>query len=183
MVSRLVRILLLSLLSCPCWAKVDLSSTVPVKFPEETGAAGLTDKDIQKLIPLDMKPTTNATYVATRVGDKAVQAWLNSPTVKNSAMGKTAAQVENSMKTEVAISQDTEEGKVNHRFMFQIQAFQSTAMLKYRGWVNAAATYDARAHASVVEFTEKIWNDKDLTLSHTASNSEDVSALGVRWTW
>lgn len=182
MVWKRFETLFLCFLSLPCWAKVELSKTVPVKFPHEM-REGFTQKDMQKLIPLDMQPTDNANYVATRIGDKAVQAWLNSPAVKNSAMGKTAKQVEGAMKTEVAISQDAGPQKINHRFMFQVQAFQSTAMMKYRGWVNANATYDARARASVVEVTEKVWKDKDVTLSHTASNTEDISALGVRWNW
>ena len=57
------------------------------------------------------------------------------------------------------------------------------ALLGESGYVNAAWKYDARERASKVQVSEKVMGNKDVTLSHTSTPTEGVSAVGVGWNW
>ncbi|MBX2988453.1 MAG: hypothetical protein KF802_11210 [Bdellovibrionaceae bacterium] len=163
-------------------ARVKLSQTKPVVFPQTDVKLSVNSDDVRKVIPMDMKATNDAGAVAQRVGDRALQNWLESPAVKNSSFGRTATHVEGAMKTEMSL-QGGDDKKTEHKIAFQVQALQATTKLQYKGWVNAEANYDARAKASSVQLTEKMMDNKNVVLSHTANSREGVSSLGVSWSW
>lgn len=171
----------------PGWAKVRLARTVPVKMQTPRDKSAADWKALNRIVPadlatLDAEERANAGYVATKFGDKAIQQWMDSPEVRASSLGRTATSVEKAMKTEVSVPSKSKTG-VDHKVSFQVLALQTTAKMEYKGWTNAAASYDARKGASKVEVSEKLFRDKDLTVSHTATAQEDVSAVGVRWNW
>jgi len=179
-------ILTVLLTAFPGWAKVRLSRTVPVKM--QTPRDKSSDwKSLNKIVPADLnsldgKERQNEGAVASKFGDKAIQEWWNSPEMRNSSFGRTATTVEKSLKTEVSVPSKSKKG-VDHKVSFQVLALQSAAKMEYKGWTNASLNYDARKRASKVEVSEKIMRNKDLTLSHTATAQEDISAVGVRWNW
>lgn len=171
-------------------ARVNIAHTVPMEMPVTRTRNGVWTKDIGKIVPanelktIDPERSDDAGFVFGRIGDKALQYWLASPEVQGSAMGRTATTVDKAMKTEVNVkSTGNSKNKVDHKIAFQVQALQSSTKLEYKGWVNAAWDYDARDRASRVQVSERIFKNKDLTISHTASKDEDVSAMGIRWSW
>ena len=171
----------LSILSSQvAFAKVTADNTSPVQMPQAPSNAW-TQEDVSKVIPTDIKSSEDAGFVATRIGDHAFQAWYNSPTGKNSTLGRTASTVQENLKTEVALK--GEEGAVEHKFTFQVLALQAISQLRYSGWLNAALDFDARAHETKLEVTEKLWTNKDFVISHTASADRGLSAVGLRWNW
>lgn len=163
-------------------AKVDRRKTVPVPIPRLQGPQGVTYQDVQKVVPTDLAPTSDANAVAAKIGDRALQQFLNSPEMKKSSVVRVASQVENSMKAEVSMGSG-EPDAVDHRMSFQFLALQSTGRLQYKGWLNAVMNYDTRNGETQLEVTEKVFKNKDLYLNHTANAVEDISALGVRWSW
>lgn len=173
---------LIPLIALVAEARVDISQTRPVVLPQENLQTTVTSKDVAEIIPLDMAASQNAGFVATRIGDHALQSWLKSPAVQGSNIGRTASTVENSMRTEVSVKSADPEG-VSHKFSFQYMALQSVTRLQYSGWLNAMMNYDARAGETFVEFTDRVWKNKDLFVNHTVKPVEGVSALGVRWSW
>lgn len=169
----------------PGWAKVRLSRTVPVKMqiPREKGQW----QNLNLIVPsdigsMDAADRRDVGVVASKFGDKAIQNWANSPEFRNSSVGRTATTVEKNLKTEVSVPSKSKKG-VDHKVSFQVLALQTTAKMEYKGWTNASVNYDAGKRASKVEVSEKFLRNKDVTLSHTASTKEDVSAVGVRWNW
>ncbi len=175
-------IILLTVLSTQAaFAKVTAQNTSPVQIPQAPSSAW-TQEDVSKVIPTDMKGSDDAGYVATRIGDQAFQSWFNSPSVRNSSIGRTANTVQESLKTEVSLK-GNDETAVEHKFTFQVLALQAISQLRYSGWLNAALDFDARAHQTKLEVSEKLWNNKDLVFSHTASADQGMSAVGLRWNW
>lgn len=183
-VRQVFTFLTMILLAASASAKVELSKTVPVRMQTHGDAESRWIKDLGKILPSDLNTVAgrDAGVVLTRIGDKALQHWFDSPQVRESAMGRTATTIEKKMKTEVAVPGGTD-GEVDHKVSFQVLALQSSTKVEYKGWTNAAWNYDMRDRASRVEVSEKVWRNKDLTLSHTATAQEDVSAVGVRWSW
>lgn len=174
-------ILFLTVLSTQAaFAKVTVQNTLPIQIPQAPSNAW-TKEDVSKVIPTDMHDSEDAAFVATRIGDRAVQAWFNSPTGKGSAVGRTATTVQENLKTEVAVK--SEEGAVEHKFTFQVLALQAISQIRYSGWLNAALDFDARARETKLELTEKLWTNKDFVISHTARADQGLSAVGLRWNW
>lgn len=182
--TRQLLLILVTLMALPAMAKVQISRTRPIVIPQGELPTALSKKDLEKIIPMDMAPTGDATVVATRIGDGALQAWLKSPQVQGTAFAQTAQKVESTMKAEVSLKGDQSEEGVDHRVGFQYMLLQTTAKLEYKGWVRAALNHNTRSRESHVEVSETIMKDKDLFLSHRASvNEGSTSSVGVKWSW
>ncbi len=164
-----------------------------VIFPEKVELNELKAEDYAKFLPRNLENSQNEAYVANRFADLALQNIFNSPQVRNSSFGQTATKVEKAMKTEVSIN-GAPKNKTNgaaassnpgieHKISLQVLALQAQTKLEYKGWTNATLKHDARAKETGVEISEKVWRNKDLVLSHTKTDIEDKSSVGVRWNW
>ncbi|MNL73456.1 hypothetical protein D3C87_1989180 [compost metagenome] len=70
---------------------------------------------------------------------------------------------------------------MKHKFSFRVEAFQALAKFEYTGWMKAAVNYDAKAAQTNIQFSEKVFANKDLTLTHKASSKEALSMVGLGW--
>lgn len=185
MVKNFVSMILGLFVCSHCWGRVEIEDTVPVVMPQKIPTSDFASNlnDLGKSLSSDTKNSDDGNVVAQRIGDKALQNWLSSPDVASSPIVHSANKVQDSMKADVHLNDSSEVGPnhIDHRMTFQILALQSCAKVEYKGWVNAAVNYNARDRASVVEVSQKIWDNKDLTLSHTAALDQDISAIGIRW--
>ncbi len=86
------------------------------------------------------------------------------------------------MKAEVSVG-SAKSNETQHKFGFNVQAVQASTELKYSGWMQAVVKYSARDRATVFEVNEKVLNNKDLFLNHTANSDEGKSNVGLRWNW
>src|SRR5690606_29365503 len=109
-------------------AQVDLATTQPIHVPEVKSTAW-TQEDVSKVIPTDISVSSDSGYVATRIGDHAIQNWLNSPEIRNSKLGRTADMVQETMKTEMTVAGDDVD-ETQHKFTFQVLALQAISQLK-----------------------------------------------------
>lgn len=161
-------------------AKVRLSQTKPVPIPTAYFSPNPTSKDVEQYVPLDMEHSQSSTYVAGKVGDKTLNHVWNSPAVKNSSVGRSASAVEKKMRTDVVVKA-ADPSQIDHKISFSVEALQTTAKVKYSGWVDGTMDYNPGRRTSTAQISEKIMANKDLTLSHTASTDGDVTSLGVKW--
>lgn len=142
----------------------------------------LTREDLNKIVPKDIAATAPADEVLKKMGDKAVQVWLKSSTAQNFAVVQSAQKMEKAMKAEVAFGDAQEEG-VQHKLNFQVQAVQATSKIDYTGYVNATVSYNARDQKTGIEFREKLFRDKDFYVNHSTTKSEDLSSVGMQWSF
>lgn len=163
-------------------AKVSVKNTRPVHLPTAPSNAW-TSEDVGKIIPTDMGNSTDAGHVALKIGDRTLQSVLNSPNIKNSSVGRTATKVQDTMKTEMIVKSGSNKSAVDHKFSFQVLALQAISKFNYSGWLNAELNFDARAQQTNFEISEKVWNDKDFVISHSANHRQDLSSVGLRWNW
>lgn len=162
-------------------AKLTVANTQPLSVPMAQDEEVITQKDVEKIIPTDMKQSNDLNMVAARIADRSLQVWFNSAQVQDSVLGQTATSVQKQMSTDITVKSD-EPQAVEHKFSVQLLALQAMAKLQYTGWLNAVFNYDAKAAASMVEFSDKIFN-KDLFVNHTTSSKGDVSTVGIKWGW
>lgn len=181
MMKRLYIGLTILLFSISSFAKLDRSTTEPLVLPTGGSDEKITSQDVEKIIPTDLEATNDMNKVASKIADRSLQTWFNSAAVKNSAIGRTAASVQDTMSTDITLKSD-EPQAVEHRFSMQLLALQAMAKLQYTGWLRAVFNYDAKAAASMVELSDKIFN-KDLFLNHTNSSKETISTVGIKWGW
>lgn len=143
----------------------------------------LTREDLNKIVPKDVTPQQSSSEVLRKMSDRAVQVWLKSPTMQSMAVVQTAQKVENAMKAEVVLGEPKEEGEVQHKLNFQVQAFQTTSRVDYSGYVNCTVSYNLREQKTGVEFREKIFKNKDLYVNHSLTRQENLSSVGMKWSF
>lgn len=153
------------------------------EIPEYEIPPLLTREDLNKIIPKNVTPLDPSSDVLRKMSDKAVQVWLKSSTMQNMSVVQTAQKVEQAMKAEVALGSPDEEGGVQHKLNFQVQAFQALSTVDYKGYVDATVSYNAREHKSGVEVRERVLKNKDLYVNHTTSKDEDLSSVGLKWSF
>lgn len=169
--------------TCPCLAKVDLKSTKRLVIPVDNVTPKITSEDVAKVIPTSGIPSgASESEIMTRVVDRTVNMWFNSPAIKNSIVGRAVEQTQEKLKTDVEVKPSTPEG-VTHKFSVKIEAFQALAKVEYRGWMNAIVNYDAKASATDFELSEKVFDNKKLIVSHKANKDQDLSMIGLAWSW
>ena len=174
---------LLILSGCiPCWARVDLKTTKRLIVPVDNVTPTITSADVAKVIPLDIKQTDSTGVVMNRIADRGFNLWFNSSFMKDTALVRLAETAQEKLKTDVVVPGASSD-EISHKFTFRIEAFQALAKLEYTGWLSAAIDYDARAGATNVLCKEKIFDNKDLFLSHRATNHNALSMVGLAWNW
>ena len=179
---RVLSLLILMGFTCPCMAKVDLKSTKPLKIPVDNVTPRITTEDVAKIIPTDVNRGTTTSQFVTRVADKTFNLWFNSAAMKNSALGRAVETTQEKLKTDVEVKADTPEG-ISHKISVRIDAFQALAKLEYKGWVNCALNYDAKSSESLFQLKEKVLDNKNLIVSHKATRDQDLSMIGLAWSW
>jgi hypothetical protein len=134
--------------------------------------------DMVQLVPTDLSPTSDSSAVLSQVADRSLSTLLNSSEMRATPIGRTATSVEQKMKQEVVVSGG---GPVQHKFTFQVQAFQAIARVDYKGFANASLKYKASESSLALEIWEKVTRTRDLVVSHISKPQDRVSSVGMRW--
>lgn len=153
------------------------------EIPEYKIPPALSREDLNKILPNDVTAQSESEEVLKKIGDKALQTWLKSSTMQSLSVIQTAQKVEQALKTEVALGEVDEEGKPQHKINFQVQAIQAISKIDYKGLVDCTVSYNMRDQKTGFEVREKVFKDKDLFVSHSAARSENLSSVGVRWSF
>lgn len=131
-------------------------------------------------IPTDMTATASSGQVFGRVADKTASAIFNSESFRAMPIGDAATHVEKSMKTDVVLGGDQPD-EIQHKFNFNLQAFQALAKVQYTGITNAAVMYYALQSKLSLEVSEKVFGTKDLVFNQDFSHADALSRVSFRW--
>lgn len=163
------------------WAKINIKETRRLIMPTDISAPLMTAETSNKIQPKGIGQNESANSVVSRIADNSLSLWWDSSPIRNTKVGKAAEKVEKNLKTEVSFKNKA--SRTEHRISFKVLAMQALARLEYKGWVNAAVNYDARAAKTEAEVSEKISSKQDLVVSHAMSKEENKSQVAWRWNW
>ena len=163
----------------PSVQKVPKDFAATFVFPVGNVTPKITQKDVAEIIPTNMQPTSDPGQVAGRVADRGLNYWLNSPAMKDSTLVRVVDETQQKLKTDVEVQ--GAENEVKHKFSFRVEAFQALAKLEYTGWLKAAVNYDAKVAETNIQLSEKVFTNKDLTLTHKGNSKEALSMVGLGW--
>ncbi|MFN7262975.1 MAG: hypothetical protein ACK5UJ_04150 [Pseudobdellovibrionaceae bacterium] len=135
--------------------------------------------DMSQFIPLSLKPQMGTREVMSKIADRSVSTWLHSDQVQESFLGRTANSVEESVKTEVQFG--TPNQHLHHKLNFELEAFQSQAVVKYSGFANASLSYQLLDSSVGFEVSEKVSREVQMIFSHVAKSDSEISAVSWRW--
>lgn len=170
---------------CPCMAakssKVSVKNTKRLIIPVDYVTPKVTSKDVEELVPLEMAKTSDSGNILTRIADRGFSMWFNSAAVKGSALGRAAETTQEKLRTDVVIDQGAGSNKVKHKFSVRLEAFQALAKVEYSGWMKANLDYNAQKAQTNFEIRDKLFDNKDLVVSHKTSSTEALSMVGVNW--
>lgn len=151
------------------------------EIPEYKIPPLLTREDLNKIIPSNVTADQPSGEVLKKIGDKAVNVWLKSSAMKDVSLVQAAQKVEQAMKAEVNLA--PEDSEIKHKLNFQVQAFQTTSKVDYTGYVDATVSYNMRDKKAGYEVRRKVLHNKDLFVNHTTSKDQDLSSVGLKWSF
>lgn len=177
-----ILIILTSLLtfSMVAQAKVDLKSTKRLIVPVDNVTPRITQKDVAKIVPLDLKQGDSQSTVITRIADRGFGLWFKS--IKDTSIGRLAETAQERLKTDIEITPSEDEG-IRHKFSFKFEAFQAMAKVEYTGWMNAEINFDAKSAETDIQLKDKVFDNKDLIVSHKNTKEQALSMIGLAWSW
>lgn len=161
-------------------AKVDLKSTKRLIVPVDNVTPRITQKDVAKVVPLDLKQGDSQSTVITRIADRGFGLWFNS--IKDTSIGRLAETAQERLKTDIEITPSEDEG-TRHKFSFKVEAFQAMAKVEYTGWMNAEINFDAKSAQTDIQLKDKVFDNKDLIVSHKSTKEQALSMIGLAWSW
>lgn len=135
---------------------------------------------IDKIIPINIEPTRDGSLLFRKIVDHSLNNWLNDPAVKNSAMGRTAHNVQDTMKADMSI-RSSEPNGVDHRFRLTYLAFQNIAKLDYSGYLNASMRYSPLFQKTEFEILKQLEQNKELVIDRSFDPIESSSHVSLRW--
>ena len=167
-------------LACqPAWSQVHLKKTQNLVMPADVSNPFMSAETSQKIQPLTVSSGASATVIASQIADNSFSLWWDTSPIRNTGVGRAAEKIEKSLKSEVAYKVN----RVEHKISFKVLAMQALAKLEYKGWVNAAINYDARAAKTEAEVSEKISAVQDVVISHAFTPAGNKSQVAWRWNW
>ncbi|MBO9665830.1 MAG: hypothetical protein J7501_03350 [Bdellovibrio sp.] len=174
--------LVITCLAGKCMAGVSLQNTKPLVIPVDNVTPKITKDDVAKVIPTDISKDETTGNMMGRIADRSFNLWFNSDTIQESLLGRVVQETQETLKTDVVVPASSKQG-TSHKFSFRVEAFQTLAKMEYKGWMNAAINYNARAAETDVEIKEKVFTDKSLILSHKGTSKQGLSMIGLAWQW
>lgn len=150
-------------------------------MPIDISVPLLTFETSRKIQPKSIGASETGSSVVTKIADNSLALWWDTSPMRNTRVGQAAEKVEKNLKTEVSFK--NKKSKLEHKISFKVLAMQALAKLEYKGWVNAAVNYDARAAKTEAEVSEKISAKQDVVVSHAISKEENKSQVAWRWNW
>ncbi len=148
-------------------------------MPVEVSNPFISADTSQKIQPRSVANGASASAIVSQIADNSFSLWWDTSPIRNTQVGRAAEKVEKSMKTEVSYKTN----RVEHKISFKVLAMQALAKLEYKGWVNAAINYDARAAKTEAEVSEKIGAKQDVVISHAFTPGGNKSQVAWRWNW
>ncbi|MBC7467487.1 MAG: hypothetical protein H7256_15970 [Bdellovibrio sp.] len=165
-----------------CWCKVNIKTTKRLIMPCDVSEPLMTSETSQRILPKALQQNESAGSVISKMADNSFGVWWESTPVRHTAVGQAADKAEKNLKAEVNFK-DNSESKTEHRIVFKVLAMQALAKIEYKGWVQAAVNYDAKASKAEAEVSEKIFQRQDIVLSHAVTPSENKSQVSWRFDW
>lgn len=163
-----------------CWCKVNLKKTKRLVMPTDVSEPLMTAETSNKILPKTINENESGRSVISRMADNTFGVWWETTPVRKTAVGHVADTAEKKLKTEVNFKDST---KTEHKVIFKVLAMQALAKIEYKGWVQAALNYDAKASKAEAELSEKIFERQDLVLSHAVTPGENKSQVSWRFGW
>lgn len=171
--------ILLLFASQPAWSVEPIRKTQNLIMPVEVSNPFISADTSQKIQPRSVANGASASAIVSQIADNSFSLWWDTSPIRNTQVGRAAEKVEKSMKTEVSYKTN----RVEHKISFKVLAMQALAKLEYKGWVNAAINYDARAAKTEAEVSEKIGAKQDVVISHAFTPGGNKSQVAWRWNW
>ena len=163
------------------WSKTNFKKTLQLVMPVDITTPMISAETSEKIQPKSLVANESAESIISKIADNSLSLWWETSPVRNTQVGRAAEKVEKNLKTEVSFKDKA--SRTEHRISFKVLAMQALAKLEYKGWVNAAINYDARAEKTEAEVSEKIFKKQDLVLSHAITKQENKSQVAWRWSW
>jgi len=130
-------------------------------------------------VPTNMTATDSAGSVFSHIADKTASTYFGSEAFRSMPIGGAATQMEKTMKADVVIG-GNQPNEIQHKFNFNVEAFQALAKVQYTGIADAAIKYYALQSKLSFEISEKLGLRKDLVFGQDFSPADRLSQVSFR---
>jgi hypothetical protein len=140
----------------------------------------------QAVMPTGANVVQTEDQMMGRILQNTANKLMKTEIVTNSFLMKTAKQVENSTKVDVAIKQENsmpQQKDIEHKFNLDVQPLQGMAKITYRGLIDSRIEYQASNSTFQLSLEEQISGNSRIALSHVNDPRESRQFLQYQVSW
>jgi hypothetical protein len=130
----------------------------------------------------DLEATQKTEFVVNRIADHSLTTYFNSPDFRKSSLGRSATEVEKKVTQEVVLKGASKDS-IEHKFNFQVQAFQALAKVQYIGFAQFSVSYNFRYETADIELAEHLNKRQSIAIVHSKTQLESKSHVRLSWSF
>ncbi len=134
-------------------------------------------------IPVSLAPTNNKDYVANRILLHSVDHFLKLPQFRQSSVGQVASTVEQSLNPKFVIKSDENKNAVVHQVQFIMKPSETSASIKYEGYVKAQVAYQVDIKKLGFEVSQNLSTVTRLAFNHTLQAGIVTNMVSFNWSF
>ncbi len=151
------------------------------------GRKGLfTKSNLESILPDQVSEEDTGRSIRSKILSQSAESLMEADIIKNSFLFKTAKQVEDSTKMDVAIKAEKTNAldkPVEHKFNFDLQALKQEARIIYEGYIKSKLEYKANQDALIFSIEEALSNRSKILITHTNDRIQSRQLLQYQINW
>ncbi len=146
-----------------------------------------THEDVAEIIPTQFQENETSQSVMSRILQNTANKILKSEVIANSFLMKTAKQMEDTTKVDIAIKEKNNthasEKQIEHKVNFDVQALKGLAKITYTGLIDSKIEYQATNDTLQVSLEEKLSGRSKIALTHLNDRQQSRQLLQYQLSW
>lgn len=197
---KLLIILSLSTLACPCMASFALrgKSFKPEQKTQKREelklegrqvvqeAPAFTHEDVAEIVPTQFQENESTESVMSRILQNTANKIMKADAIAKSFLMKTAKKVEDSTKVDIAVKEQDRNvaaKEIEHKVKFDLQALKGQAKIVYTGLIDSKIEYQAANNTFQVSLEEQLSGNSKIALTHLNDRQQSLQLLQYQVNW
>jgi hypothetical protein len=163
-----------------CMDGLEMASIAPPPPPVVNKDEIFDPKSLKELLPKQIARDEKGTVVMNKIADNGLRKIMASESFKSSQFGQLNARVQE--KTRIEMSLQDNNNHLQHKVNAQIQPFQGTAVISYKGFFGLDYSLQPASDTQKIK-VEQMVADKKVFFENRQLRSNTLNQIGVAWDW
>lgn len=162
--------------------EVHFTTLIPVDVETDE----ITQEDVQAYIPTHIPAGSDGSAVANKILNRSLKTLTKKFTEKNRGLAKATEKLQN-LETNMTFGSSAQSAdgspstSIEHKISFRLDAFETLAMVKYRGLVQADLSFDLARQDAALQIHRDLGGSMHLSLVQNLGRDENRSYLQLQF--